>query len=179
MWGCVLAVARTLFFPDPEECSEGSERHKDWCKKKGSSRAQAVGRCGRETINTDTFLGCSASLDWGGSQLCSTVSPGQDQPRETRKGDSQGWEVAQWQPRAVSQNRLTGRGRTHQRWVKSKICIYRISSFSSAGWNPIIKIQILRQKTWLGTMLQTGNHNVACGTRESLWQGFPVRKWEH
>lgn len=63
----------------------------------------------------------------------------------------------------------TNRKEENSSKMKSKICIYRMSSVSSAGCNPIIKIKILQQKTWLGTMVQTGsNYTVACGTRESL-----------
>lgn len=95
----------------------------------------------------------------------------QDQPRGTGKGDAQGWQVAsnghrarQWwgQEQSPLPTRLTGRGRTYQRRVNSKIGIYRISSVFSAGCNHANKNEDPTAKHLAGHVFQTGkNRNVA------------------
>lgn len=117
---------------------------------------------------------CKPGLRWeltvpstGPLSRTSQGERGKGTPRNGKR-PSNGHRAGQWwgQEKRPPQIRLTGRGRTHQRRVKSKICIYRISSISSAGCNPTIKNKDPTAKHLIGHMLQTGrNCNVACGTR--------------
>lgn len=94
--------------------------------------------------------------------LLSRISQGEwgkGMPRDG-KWPSNGHRAGQWwgQEQSPLPTRLTGRWRTYQRRVKSKICIYRISSVFSAGCNHTNKNEDPTSNHLAGHVLQTGRN---------------------